>query len=100
MVPGPDAGSVLGLIDKLKLEDAPSDIVSIGRYVLTPDAFEILRRQEPGEGEEIQLADAFNKMAENSSVFSVLLLGRRYDCGWVRGFLEAPYLAAEQRDLL
>lgn len=53
IVPGENKGDVLGLIEKPKYEDAPSDLASIGRYVLTPDLFEILRGQEPGAGGEI-----------------------------------------------
>lgn len=85
VVPGEIDGSDLGLIEKPKYEDAPSDLTSIGRYVLTPDVFEILRRQEPGAGGEIQLADAINKMAQKAGVASAILDGRRFDCGSVRG---------------
>lgn len=89
VVPGEDEGAILGLIEKPKYECAPSDLASIGRYVLTSEVFKILRQQGPGAGGEIQLADAINKMAANGSVGSTVLDGRRFDCGSVRGFLDA-----------
>ena len=97
VVPGEIDGSVRGLIEKPKYEDAPSDLASIGRYVLTPDVFEILRGQEPGAGGEIQLADAINKMAITGDVASNVLGGRRFDCGSVRGYLDATMAMAERR---
>ena len=96
VVPGEIDGSVLGLIEKPKYEDAPSDLASIGRYVLTPDLFEILHRLEPGAGGEIQLADAINKMAANAGVASTILDGRRFDCGSVRGYLQATISLAQE----
>ena len=95
VVPGADAGSVIGLIEKPKLKDAPSDLASIGRYVLTPDVFDILRRQEPGAGGEIQLADAINLMAARGSVAFTVLDGQRFDCGSVRGYLDATLKVAD-----
>jgi UTP--glucose-1-phosphate uridylyltransferase len=71
VVPGPEEGSVLGLVEKPKFEDAPSDFASIGRYVLTPNGFEILRRQEPGAGGEIQLADAIHHQALDGTVKAI-----------------------------
>ena len=97
VVPGPDDGSVLGLIEKPKFEDAPSDLASIGRYVLTPNIFEILRRQEPGAGGEIQLADAINEMASNADVALTILDGWRFDCGSVQGYLDGIFAASGRR---
>ena len=62
---------------------------SIGRYVLTPDIFNILRHQPPGSGGEIQLADAINAQAQRGDVEAVRLKGLRFDCGSVPGFVEA-----------
>ena len=70
-------------------KDAPSNLASIGRYVLTPDIFDILRKQTPGVGGEIQLADSINKQAENNRVETVLLNGQRFDCGNIQGYVEA-----------
>ena len=68
---------------------APSNLASIGRYVLTPNIFDILRNQSIGVGGEIQLADSINKQAENNRVETVLLNGKRFDCGSVKGYVEA-----------
>ena len=80
---------VKGIIEKPNFENAPSNLASIGRYVLTPDIFDILRNQSVGVGGEIQLADSINVQAVNNMVETVLLNGKRYDCGSVKGYIEA-----------
>ena len=93
-----ELGTVAGLIEKPNAKDAPSNLASIGRYVLTPDIFNVLRDLPPGAGGEIQLADAINKQAALDNVESVILEGRRFDCGNVNGYLEAiTYIAGSQR---
>ena len=87
--PGAAAGSGAGLVEKPGFEQAPSNQASIGRYVLTPDIFEILRSEAPGASGEIQLADAINKHAAAGNLAAVTLNGQRFDCGSVKGFLEA-----------
>lgn len=89
IIPGKAVGSVRGLVEKPRVEDAPSNLASIGRYVLTPDIFDILRTQPVGVGGEIQLADAINVQAANGLVEAITLRGRRFDCGSVRGYLDA-----------
>lgn len=89
VVPGSAEGTVVGLVEKPKAKDAPSNLVSIGRYVLTPDIFDILRAQPPGAGGEIQLADAINTQAAAGCVEAVFLNGHRFDCGSVEGYLDA-----------
>jgi UTP--glucose-1-phosphate uridylyltransferase len=84
-----ETGLVTGLIEKPNFENAPSNLASIGRYVLTPDIFDILRNQPIGVGGEIQLADSINTQAANNMVETVLLNGKRYDCGSVKGYIEA-----------
>jgi UTP--glucose-1-phosphate uridylyltransferase len=98
--PGQTPGSVAGLVEKPKPEDAPSNLASIGRYVLTPDIFDILRTQAPGAGGEIQLADAINTQAAAGKVDAVALDGQRFDCGSVKGFLQAIMHIAERDGLL
>ncbi len=80
---------VLGLIEKPKKEVAPSNLASIGRYVLNPEIFEILKHQKPGKAGEIQLSDAINVVAKSDNVEAVTLAGKRFDCGSVEGFVEA-----------
>jgi UTP--glucose-1-phosphate uridylyltransferase len=82
-------GFVKGIIEKPDFKSAPSDLASIGRYVLTPDIFDILRNQASGAGGEIQLADSINVQAVNNMVETVLLNGKRFDCGSVKGYIEA-----------
>ena len=67
----------------------PSNLASIGRYVLTPDFFDTLRGLPAGFGGEIQLADAINIHAQRGSVEMVRLNGKRFDCGSVEGFMAA-----------
>ena len=94
--PGTTKGSVKGLIEKPKLGNAPSNLASIGRYVLDPSIFETLRKQEPGYGNEIQLADSINKLAVNGKVESVLFDGQRFDCGSFEGYLQAINTVAKK----
>lgn len=94
--PDPATGGVAGLIEKPKAEDAPSNLASIGRYVLTPDIFGILRQQPVGAGGEIQLADAVNTQAANGHVEAVTLNGQRFDCGSVNGYLDAIQFMAKR----
>jgi UTP--glucose-1-phosphate uridylyltransferase len=98
VVPRGQGGEVAGLVEKPKFEDAPSDLASIGRYVLTPDIFDILRGQAAGAGGEIQLADAIDTQARGGTVRAVELVGRRFDCGSVRGYLEAILSVADRRE--
>ena len=89
VVPDKGGKGISGLTEKPKLEDAPSKLASIGRYVLTPDIFDILRDISTGSGGEIQLADAINLQANCGSVNTVPIKGKRFDCGSVNGFVEA-----------
>ena len=89
IVPNNKTGLVSGLIEKPNFENAPSNLASIGRYVLTPDIFDILRNQSIGVGGEIQLADSINVQAENNRVETVLLDGNRFDCGSIEGYVNA-----------
>ena len=89
LLPGSEPGAVAGLVEKPDVDKAPSNFASIGRYVLTPDIFDIIRNQPVGIGGEIQLADAINAQASNNRVEAVILNGRRFDCGSVQGYLDA-----------
>ena len=80
---------VTGLIEKPNFDNAPSNLASIGRYVLTPDIFDILRDQPIGVEGEIQLADSINVQAINNRVEAVLLNGMRFDCGSIEGYIDA-----------
>ena len=97
VVPNGQPGSVVGLVEKPDADKAPSNLASIGRYVLTPDIFDILRNQPAGVGGEIQLADAINTQAINNAVEAVILNGLRFDCGSVKGYLDAIMHMADRR---
>ena len=89
IIKGDDQGAVAGIMEKPSLEEAPSDIASIGRYILTQDIFDILRDLPTGTDGEIQLADAINIQAKQGKVNAVHSKALRFDCGSVDGFLAA-----------
>jgi len=80
---------VTNMIEKPKPEEAPSNMAVIGRYILTPDIFDIISQTKPGSGGEVQITDALNKQAQNGSVLAYKFRGHRFDCGNVDGFVEA-----------
>ncbi len=89
---------VTGLVEKPKPEDAPSTLSVIGRYILQPEVFGHLDRQEPGAGNEIQLTDAMARMIGQTPFHGLRFEGRRFDCGDKAGFLEANIAFALARE--
>jgi len=81
--------SVTDMVEKPNENDAPSNMAIIGRYVLTPDIFEILRSLKPDKGGEIQITDALKIQAKQGRVLAYKFRGKRFDCGSVKGFLQA-----------
>jgi UTP--glucose-1-phosphate uridylyltransferase len=77
------------MVEKPKPEEAPSNLAIIGRYILTPDIFNILRTTPPGRNNEIQITDALMQQAAQGRVLGYKFKGRRFDCGSVPGFIEA-----------
>lgn len=77
------------LVEKPKQENAPSDLAIIGRYILTPDIFNILEKAKPGKGGEIQLTDAICTLLQTKPVYGYLFTGKRYDAGDKLGYLKA-----------
>lgn len=77
------------MVEKPSAEDAPSNLAIIGRYILTPDIFDILRETPPGANGEVQLTDALQTQAQRGCVMAFKFAGRRFDCGSVPGFVEA-----------
>ncbi|SEK86573.1 UDP-glucose pyrophosphorylase [Carnobacterium iners] len=80
--------NVRSFVEKPKPEDAPSDLAIIGRYLLTPEIFDILEKQEPGAGGEIQLTDAIDTLNKTQRVFAHEFKGQRFDVGDKFGFLK------------
>ena len=88
------------MIEKPSLQDAPSNYAIMGRYVLSPAVFPILREQSTGAGGEIQLTDALRTLAKTEPVWGVVYKGRRFDCGTQKGWLSANIqLALEDPEL-
>jgi UTP--glucose-1-phosphate uridylyltransferase len=77
------------MIEKPSPETAPSNLAIIGRYILTPDIFDILRDTPPGKNGEIQITDALMKQAKDGCVMAYKFKGTRFDCGSVDGFVDA-----------
>ncbi len=94
----PDVVRVTGLVEKPKKEDAPSNYAVIGRYVLTPRVFDILKQTKPGKGGEIQLTDALQELAVTDGVLGVVFRGRRYDTGDKVDYIKAIVQLASDRD--
>jgi UTP--glucose-1-phosphate uridylyltransferase len=99
-----DVVEITGLVEKPSVEEAPSNYAIIGRYVLSPAVFDVLRATEPGRGGEIQLTDALQQLAVDATlggpVHGVVFEGRRYDTGDRGDYLRAIVrLACEREDL-
>ncbi|MCT7700211.1 MAG: UTP--glucose-1-phosphate uridylyltransferase [Lactobacillus iners] len=84
----PNLYNVKTFVEKPSLDEAPSDLAIIGRYLLTPEIFEILASQKPGRGGEIQLTDAIDTMNKTQRVFAHVFTGERHDVGNKEGYLE------------
>lgn len=80
---------VKDMVEKPSVEDAPSNIAILGRYIITPEIFNILENQDPGKGGEIQLTDFLKTLATKEAIYAYNFEGRRYDVGDKVGFLEA-----------
>ncbi len=100
----PGLHKIIDMTEKPKLEDAPSNLAIMGRYVLSPTIFEILKKQQAGAGGEIQLTDAIKTLCPKEPVWGVVYNGRRFDCGTQRGWLAANVQLAmddpELRDVI
>jgi UTP--glucose-1-phosphate uridylyltransferase len=89
IIPSTDGHGVNGVVEKPRQDEAPSNLASIGRYILTSDIFDSLRTLPIGSGGEIQLADALNLHAQGGLLEAIELRGKRFDCGSVDGFMNA-----------
>jgi UTP--glucose-1-phosphate uridylyltransferase len=91
---------VTALVEKPKVEEAPSNLIISGRYILQPEVMQTLAGQEKGAGGEIQLTDAMARMIGSQPFHAVTFAGRRFDCGSKTGFVEATLaLALEREDM-
>ncbi|QLC74733.1 UTP--glucose-1-phosphate uridylyltransferase GalU [Pseudomonas sp. LPB0260] len=91
-----DIYRVSHMVEKPKPEDAPSNLAIIGRYILTPDIFDLIADTEPGKGGEIQITDALMKQAQSGCVLAYKFQGQRFDCGSAEGYIEATNFCFER----
>jgi UTP--glucose-1-phosphate uridylyltransferase len=89
---------VKGLVEKPRVNEAPSNIAILGRYIISPQIFDILETTIPGAGGEIQLTDALKELLKSEAMYAYNFVGRRYDVGDKLGFLEATVEFALKRD--
>jgi len=80
---------VTDMVEKPEEKNAPSNMAIIGRYILTPDVFNIIKNVKPDKSGEIQITDALKIQAKQGKVIAYKFKGRRFDCGSIKGYLEA-----------
>jgi UTP--glucose-1-phosphate uridylyltransferase len=86
------------MVEKPPRDQAPSNLTITGRYILQPEIFDILEKQETGAGNEIQLTDAMIQLSKSQPFYGLQFDGRAYDCGSKIGFLAANIAYALERD--
>jgi UTP--glucose-1-phosphate uridylyltransferase len=92
------AFEITGMVEKPPRDNAPSNLIITGRYVLQPDIFTILENQQRGAGNEIQLTDAMIRLAQSQPFYGLKFEGKSFDCGSKVGFLAANVAYALERD--
>ena len=88
---------ISNMVEKPAPEDAPSNLAIIGRYILTPDIFDVIRDTPPGRNGELQITDALLTQAKQGGVIGYRFKGRRFDCGSVKGYIEATNFTFEKQ---
>ena len=97
---GDDLVRVTAMVEKPDPSAAPGNLAVIGRYILTPDIFEILKKIPPGRNGEIQITDALNEQAKVGQVLAYRFKGHRFDCGSIEGFVAATnYIYRQHYDV-
>ena len=91
---------VSNMIEKPSQSDAPSNMAIIGRYILTPDIFDILKNISQGEGGEIQITDALLQQAKQGKVIAYKFNGKRFDCGSIKGYVQATNYYAKLEKII
>ncbi len=84
------------MVEKPSPQEAPSNLAIIGRYILTPDIFDIIRNTKPGKGGEVQITDALNEQAKKGCVLAYKFKGQRFDCGSISGYIDATNYCYEE----
>jgi UTP--glucose-1-phosphate uridylyltransferase len=88
------------MIEKPEEENSPSNMAIIGRYILTPDIFNILKNLSPDKNGEIQITDALNIQAKQGKVIAYKFKGKRFDCGGIKGYIEATNFLARKQGII
>ena len=88
------------MVEKPALEEAPSNVAVLGRYIITPEIFRFLETQDAGKGGEIQLTDALKRLAKEQAMYAYDFKGHRYDVGSKTGFIQANIEVAVRSDEL
>jgi len=91
---------VTNMVEKPEKKNAPSNMAIVGRYILTPDIFNILKNIEPDKNGEIQITDALLVQAKQAKVIAYKIKGRRFDCGSITGYLQATNYFAKQQGVV
>jgi UTP--glucose-1-phosphate uridylyltransferase len=89
---------IRNMVEKPPLEEAPSNLAIIGRYILTPTIFDVLERTQVGKGGELQLTDAMKLLLKQEKMYAYVYEGKRHDTGDKLGFLKATVEFALKRD--
>jgi UTP--glucose-1-phosphate uridylyltransferase len=95
-----DTYRVADMVEKPEEESAPSNMAIIGRYILTPDIFNILKSIEPDKNGELQITDALLVQAKQSKVIAYKFKGRRFDCGGIKGYIQATNYFAKKQGII
>ena len=95
-----DTYRVTDMVEKPEEESTPSNMAIIGRYILTPDIFNILKNIEPDKNGEIQITDALLVQAKQSKVIAYKFKGKRFDCGGIEGFIQATNYFAKKQGII
>jgi UTP--glucose-1-phosphate uridylyltransferase len=94
-----DTYRVTDMVEKPEPKDASTNMAIIGRYILTPDIFDTLRKTKPGKGGEIQITDALLSQTKKGKVIAYKFKGKRFDCGSVEGYVKATNHFAKQHGI-
>ena len=95
-----DTYRVTDMIEKPEPNDAPTNMAIIGRYILTPDIFDILKKTKPSKSGEIQITDALLTQAKQGKVIAYKFKGKRFDCGGIKGYVEATNYFAKNQSII
>ena len=95
-----DIYRITDMVEKPEIEKAPSNMAIIGRYILTPDIFNILQNIKPDKNREIQITDALKVQANQGKVIGYKFKGKRFDCGDIKGYIEATNFHARKKGII